>query len=212
MTSFSHDRLQILRVDRSLESGTKNLILIFITLVIMTKLGNTQKDLIYSILLLQMIQSMLVWMYESWIYSRKCQRVQYLSQWQLLNSKFQIKFLSSLQQLHSIILGFWITIMRKSLSGAIIISFFWERTLRKLSLSSGSRVEIMSDAFSVNDEISAPCCFDCSSVNVLCSIDPFESEWEECFYGLNLNWVWSFLTFFRHDDDAFYSLVWLYSL
>lgn len=74
--------------------------------------------------------------------------------------------------IYSAAFGFWITIIRNPLSGAIIISFFLERTLKKFSSSEGSTVEIRIDAFSVNDEISEACFFAWSSDSEDCIIEP----------------------------------------
>ena len=68
--------------------------------------------------------------------------------------------------------GFWITIIKNSSSGATMTSFRLDRIRRKLNSSSGSRVLTSMEAFSVSDDMRAPCCFDWSSDKVDWRIAP----------------------------------------
>lgn len=98
-----------------------------------------------------------------------------------------------------------------------MISFFFERILKKFKSSSGSSVWMRREAFSVNDEMSAACCFDWSTDNDDCNIAPMRSGSIEMvrrkvwLISLISNDIFpetgSCLTFFCHNYNALYSLV-----
>ena len=94
-----------------------------------------------------------------------------------VNVKFKIyhNTISTLEAtLHFSACGFWITISKKSLSGATRISFFFDRMRRKLRSLLASSVRTILRALDANCDNKAACSADSSAVSVDFRIWPSE--------------------------------------